>query len=321
MAKPARRETEPGGESDHAEELTTDFVHRWVKLPSGRMELQEFPLTPEYFLDPQIGDQVVQSYRHWRMTGQLHGIVLSHVQERWQEVLVLSDQKLLWGHREWRRPAPDITVIPNVPDSRNWEGSSFNVGKTGLRPCLIIEVVSFSNAKIRQTDLVDKVDLYQREKIREYLALDPPQRSNGGRFEWIGYRLDDEAGCYRRIEPDTEGRIVSETTGLAFGLAPDAKSLQVFDAATGERLFTALERAAIESRKAEEEARRAEQEAHRAEQEAHRAEQETRRAEQETRRADQETNRATQESERAAHAEAEVARLREELARLKGSGG
>jgi Uma2 family endonuclease len=256
MAKPARREPEQGGESDHTEELTTDFVHRWVELPSGRMELQEFPLTPEYFLDPQIGDQVVQSYRHWRVTGQIHDIILDHVQARWKEVLVLSDQKLLWGHREWRRPAPDITVIPNVPDSRNWEGSSFNVGKTGLRPCLIIEVVSFSNAKIRQTDLVDKVDLYQREKIREYLALDPPQRSNGERFEWIGYRLDD-AGKYRRIEPDTEGRIVSETTGLAFGLAPDAKSLQVFDAATGERLFTSAEKASQGAQRAAQESERA----------------------------------------------------------------
>ena len=52
-------------------------------------------------------------------------------------------------------------MIPNVPDSRNWEGSSFDVGKTGLRPCLIIEVVSFSNAKIRQTDLA---------RLREELA-------------------------------------------------------------------------------------------------------------------------------------------------------
>ncbi|HEY0552666.1 MAG TPA: Uma2 family endonuclease [Thermoanaerobaculia bacterium] len=248
-------------------------------------------MTPEYFLDPKIGDQVVQSYRHWRVTSQLHGIVLGHVQERWEEVLVLSDQKLLWGHREWRRPAPDITVIPNVPDSRNWEGSSFNVGKTGLRPCLIIEVVSFSNAKIRQTDLVDKVDLYQREKIREYLALDPPQRSNGERFEWIGYRLDD-GGRYRRIEPDAEGRIVSETTGLAFGLAPDAKGIEVFEAETGKRLFTALERAAIEARKAEQEAQRAKQE----------------------------TERATREAEARKAAEAEVALLRAELARLKGSG-
>jgi Uma2 family endonuclease len=291
MAKPARREPEPGGESNLTEELTTDFVHRWVELPSGRMEFQELPLTPEYFLDPKIGDQVVQSYRHWRVTSQLHGIVLGHVQERWEEVLVLSDQKLLWGHREWRRPAPDITVIPNVPDSRNWEGSSFNVGKTGLRPCLIIEVVSFSNAKIRQTDLVDKVDLYQREKIREYLALDPPQRSNGERFEWIGYRLDD-GGRYRRIEPDAEGRIVSETTGLAFGLAPDAKGIEVFEAETGKRLFTALERAAIEARKAEQEAQRAKQE----------------------------TERATREAEARKAAEAEVALLRAELARLKGSG-
>lgn len=291
MAKPARRAPDHGDDSLRHEELTTDFVHRWVELPSGRMELQELPLTPEYFLHPQIGDQVVQSYRHWRVTGQIHDIVSRHVRSLWEEVLVLSDQKLLWGHREWRRPAPDVTVIPDVPGSLDWEGSSFDVAETGLRPCLIIEVVSFSNAKIRRTDLVDKVALYERERIREYLALDPPQRANGERFQWIGYRLDD-AGCYGRIEPDAAGRIVSETTGLAFGVSPDGKTVLVFDARTGQRLFTSFELAA----------------------------QAAERAARETERATRETARATQEAEARRDAEAEVARLREELARLKGSG-
>lgn len=253
MAKLARRALDHGGESDSHEELTTDCVHRWVETPSGRMKLQELPLTPEYFLDPQIGDQVVQSYRHWRVTGQLHDIVSRHVSSLWEEVLVLSDQKLLWGHREWRQPAPDITVIPDVPGSRDWEGSSFDVGETGLRPCLIVEVVSFSNAKIRKTDLVDKVELYERERIREYLALDPPQRANGERFQWLGYRLDD-TGRYRRIEPDVEGRIVSETTGLAFGISPDGQTVLVFDARTGERLYTSFEIAARQTEKAAREA-------------------------------------------------------------------
>jgi Uma2 family endonuclease len=246
MAKPART-PDHGDEPEDSRELETDFVHRWVKSPSGRMELQEFPLTPEYFLDPQIGDQLVQSYRHWRVTGQIHDIVSRHVSSLWEEVLVLSDQKILWGHREWRRPAPDITVIPNVPNSREWEGSSFNVAKTGLRPCLIIEVVSFSNAAIRNTDLVDKVKLYEREKIREYLALDPPLQANGHRFQWIGYRLED-GGRYRALEPDAEGRIVSETVGLAFGVSPDGKTLLVFDARTGERLYMSSERAALEAK-------------------------------------------------------------------------
>ncbi|MEO6191853.1 MAG: Uma2 family endonuclease [Thermoanaerobaculia bacterium] len=305
MAKPARTPGH-GDEPDDSGELETDFVHRWVKSAGGQMELQEFPLTPEYFLDPQIGDQVVQSYRHWRVTGQIHDIVSRHVSSLWEEVLVLSDQKLLWGHREWRRPAPDITVIPNVPNSREWEGSSFNVAKTGLRPCLIIEVVSFSNAAIRNTDLVDKVKLYEREKIREYLALDPPLPANGYHFQWIGYRLAD-GGRYRAIEPDAEGRIVSETVGLAFGVSPDGKTTLVFDARTGERLYTASERAA--------------QETERAAREAERATRETERAARETERATRETQRATREAEARKDAEDEVARLREEIARLKGTAG
>ena len=310
MAKLARRE---GDESDLGEELTTDFVHRWVELPSGRMELQEFPLTPEYFLDPQIGDQVVQSFRHWDQVRLLYDVVERHAHARWEDVLVLSDQKLLWGHREWRRPSPDIAVIPGYRDWRTFTGSSFNVAKTGLRPCLIVEVVSFSNAAIRNTDLVDKVDLYEREKIREYLAIDPPQKTNGERFQWIGYRLDDR-GRYRPIEPDAEGRIVSETTGLAFGVSPDGQTVLVFNVQTGERLLTSPELFVRER----EEAERQRKEAERQREEAALQREEAALQREEAVRAAQETAR-----ERAAResAEAELARLREELARLKGSGG
>ena len=302
MAKPATRE---GGESELIEELTTDFVHRWVELPDGRRELQEFPLTPEYFLDPQIGDQVVQSFLHWDQVRLLYDIVERHAHARWEDVLILSDQKLLWGHREWRRPSPDIAVIPGYRQWRTFTGSSFNVAKTGLRPCLIVEVVSFSNAAIRNTDLVDKVALYEREKIREYLAIDPPQKANGERFQWIGYRLDDR-GKYRGIEPDGEGRLVSETTGLAFGVSPDGQAVLVFDAESGERLLTSPE---LFAREREEAARQRE------EAERQRVEAERQRVEAERRRVEAERERVARET-----AEAELARLREEVARLKGLG-
>jgi hypothetical protein len=110
-------------------------------------------------------------------------------------------------------------------------------------------------------------------------------QANGYRFQWIGYRLDD-SGRYRAIEPDAEGRIVSETVRLAFGVSPDDKTVLIFDARTGERLYTASERAA-----------------------------------QEGERAAREAERAAREAEARKDAEDEVARLREEIARLKGTAG
>jgi Uma2 family endonuclease len=317
MARLARRE---GDESDLDEELTTDFVHRWVELPSGKMELQEFPLTPEYFLDPQIGDQVVQSFRHWDQVRLLYDIVDRHAHARWENVIVLSDQKLLWGHREWRRPSPDIAVIPEYRDWRTFIGSSFNVAKTGLRPCLIIEVVSFSNAAIRDTDLVDKVELYERERIREYLAIDPPQKINGERFQWIGYRLD-ERGRYLPIEPDDEGRIASETTGLAFGVSPDGQLVLVFDARTGERLLTAPELFAREREEAARQREEAEQQRKEAERQREEAERQREKAERQLEEAERQREEAERERAARENAEAELVRLREEIARLKGSGG
>jgi hypothetical protein len=78
-------------------------------------------------------------------------------------------------------------------------------------------------------------------------------QANGYRFQWIGYRLDD-GGRYRAIEPDAEGRIVSETTGLAFGVSSNGQTVMVFDARTGERLYTSSERAAQTEERAAREA-------------------------------------------------------------------
>jgi hypothetical protein len=101
-------------------------------------------------------------------------------------------------------------------------------------------VVSPNNAELRRTDLVDKVEVYAKERIPEYLILDPSRSDTGHQLYWLGYRLGPD-GRYRWIEPDAEGRVLSETTGLRFGTSPDRQEILVFDAATGERLLTSAE--------------------------------------------------------------------------------
>jgi len=150
----------------------------------------------------------------------------------------------------------------------------------------LIEVLSPRDPRIRHMDEVDKKDLYESVGIPEYLLVDTPRRATGHRFRVYGYRLG-LGKRYRLIEPDSEGRVPSETTGLRFGVSQDGKRIEIFDPA-GERILTpdeAREKAAREG-----EARKARKAAER---------------------------RAAQEAKARKAAEAEVARLRAEIERLK----
>jgi Uma2 family endonuclease len=234
---PVPSEAEPEILED--DESVGGWVQRWVRQPNGSREFQEFPLTPEYFLDPKWGDQTVQGLMHGEAARLLANVLDQRFPDR-EDVLVLTDVKLLWGHREWRRPVPDVALVQGIRDrKRALRRRSFNVAREGVRPSLIIEVVS-DNPELRRTDHVDKKELYEREKIPEYLLLDLPRSDTDDRFQWTGYRLD-AAGRYQPIEPDEAGRLFSEVTGLWFGLSPDSQQIWVTDAVTGERLLTPKE--------------------------------------------------------------------------------
>ena len=277
MAEPLRRPPEVNDDDFELEDSPSGgFVHRWVEGPDGRSDLLELPLTPEYFLDPQVGDQMVQGF--------LHGTVVRRLAELVERRLlaggrtaILSDTKLLWDKPGLKEPAPDVAVVFGVEEPEGRLRETFRIAEEGVRPCLVIEVVSPKDPRIARKDRVDKVEIYRRAAIAEYLLLELPHKRSRQRFEWKGYRLD-RAGRYRPIEPDPHGRLVSEATGLSFGVTPDGQWFEVFVQQTGERLLSSAELEA--ARQAEAEARQAEAKARQA-------------------------------------AEAEVARLKAELARLK----
>ena len=240
------------------------------------MELLELPLTPELFLNTRLDDKMIQGFLHSQTVIQLYEL-LDRFFHADPETIVTTDLQHLLGTA---KPAPDVSVIRGLahPD---FGMESYDLRKTKVPPSLIIEVVSRSSLRIRQADEVDKVQLYERVGIAEYVMVDLPRRGNRNRFRLKGLRLDG-GGRYRPMAPDSEGRLVSETTGLAFGVSPEGDRVYVFEAATGRRLLTPLEE--VGARQATEE--RAEQEA----------------------------------SARKA-AEEEVARLRAEIERLRKSGG
>lgn len=288
MAEPVR--TRPVRETQAEEEVPCTFV-RWVKGADGRFEPRVFPLTPEAFLDPRIGDTMVQGNPHGIASMELYELLRRHFLPR-QDVLVLHDVKHLLEPR--RGPAPDISVIL---DAQNIDCNleSYNLAKIGIVPSLIIEVVSPSDSRIRRVDEEEKVGLYARVGVAEYILEDMPRPATGWRYRLRGYRLDDRLDGerrYRDILPDSQGRLLSRTTGLLFGVSPQGDRIEVTIAATGERILYPIEEAA-----------------------GHRAEKEARIREEQARQAAEE--KASQESMARKAAEAEVDRLRREIERLR----
>lgn len=334
MAEPARRAPAP-----RDSELSSDDPYRYgwgvrrVRLPDGRVEVREVPLTPEDFLDPQVGDQLTQNYWHGVYVAQLFNLLFEHY-EFSPDVLVSIDFKMLWGIPDLSNPAPDVAVIQGVRDKLA-DRRSFSVQEEGARPSLVVEVVSDDPA-LQSKDHKEKIAIYEQAGVQEYLIIDPPLVTGDGRFRMVAHRLG-PTGRYRRIQPDDQEGFLSRTTDLWFRLTPDRRKLYLVDARTGERLETANEakaraayeaekRRAAEARAARAEARAAREAEARGEADARAAREAEARREADARAAREAEARreadarAAHEAEARREAEAENARLREAFARLQKSG-
>ena len=234
MGEPARKLPTPEESSDDSFRLGWRF--RRVRLPDGRAELVEEPLTVENLLDPQLGDHVVQNSWHVATVHRLFEI-LSRRYKHHPDVFVSCDLKMIWGIRGLQNPAPDIAVIPGVRDKARMR-RSFQVLKEGTRPVLTIEVVS-DEPEHQSADHEEKVEIYERAQVPEYVILDPPSLSED-RCRLTGYRLN-ASGRYEPIVPDADGRLLSRTTGL--WLVPAQRTVYLIDAATGEQLLSGDEEA------------------------------------------------------------------------------
>jgi Uma2 family endonuclease len=207
---------------------------KYFRLPNGEVEDQSIPLTAEDLLDPQLGDEIwVQGGSHAKFSVGLYGLLDRHFEEV-PAVLVTYDMKMIWGIPGLVDPAPDVAVIRGVRD-KDEPRQVFDVAQEGVRPCLVIEVVSPQYEETRHNDYEKKVVIYKRAGIPEYLIIEPVFTRGLPVRQLTGYRLDSKKG-YQRIEPDGEGRLFSETMGLFFGIAKDL-TLAVFDARTGKRLL------------------------------------------------------------------------------------
>ena len=233
MAEPVRITWAP--ESEVSQETEEQAVlQRWVEHSDGRLELLELPLTPELYLNPELEDKMVQGEWHDVTCHEISGLLRHHFRPQ-PDVRVFHDLKHLL-RQDLPAPSPDVSVVFGIRDREL--RTSFDIEKEGLRPALILEVVSPLSARVRRTDLEDKVTLYQRVGIREYLIADTTRRSK--RYQLLGYRLN-ALGRYQPIEPDAQGRFLSETTGVWFQVTPAGDQIHLFEAATGRRLLNLAE--------------------------------------------------------------------------------
>lgn len=217
------------------------ILMRWVETPDGGLEQMDFRLTPELFLHQTYEDRVCHCTRHNDAVREIAGLLEHHFSSA-PDVSVFHDLLHLLGPG-LLTPSPDVSVVRGLPEQET-ERYELDFEKDGVRPCLIVEVVSPADRLIRRADLKGKVEIYERAGVQEYLIVDWTLRDF--RFRLVGYRLDG-SGRYRPIEPDATGRILSETTGLWFQVSPDGRQVLLFKFPTGEPLLTGEERARAEA--------------------------------------------------------------------------
>lgn len=198
--------------------------------PDGTIFYRYLPLTQADFLDPQVGDRLTQSDPHIKLVFSLVSRFLKYY--LWAtNVGVFSDLKMLWRIPGLKEPAPDLAIVLNLVDQHKYRGS-FDIVAEGTRPCLVVEVMS---PQYPGDDTV-KVDIYQRAQIPEYIIINPHFEDEENPFELSGYHL--VGNRYQKIKLDAQGRLLSETTGVLFGLDESRRDLSLTNAKTGERLLT-----------------------------------------------------------------------------------
>ena len=266
------------------------FRYGWrevmVKRADGSVEFDRVPLTLEDLLHPQLGDVMPQSTPHDRDIHYLKDVFQGCVAEN-PSAVVYHDVIIDWHDPELRHHSPDISVLFGVRDPAA-ERSSFDVAEEGVRPALLLEVVS---PDYRANDVVTKVDQYHRARVPLYIIVD--RENIEGPVRLIGYRYHPDD--YEELLPDEHGRLWLEPLGVWLGVKDNR--VVCYDGETGRELgdYASITRELEEALEREAEAERATVEANlarvraeqRADEERERADREARARSELQRRADQ----------------------------------
>lgn len=176
--------------------------------PDGSVEFDQVPLTLEDVLHPQDGDVMPQNTPHDRDWTYLGEVLRGQVADD-PTALITSDLIIVWDVPGLKHHSPDLGVIFGVRDPQA-ERSSFSVAEEGVRPALLIEIVS---PAYRVNDVETKVDHYHRAGVPWYVIVD--REDMDGPVRLIGYRA--EADGYVQLPLDERGRLWLEPVGVWLG--------------------------------------------------------------------------------------------------------
>jgi Uma2 family endonuclease len=201
------------------------WKEEYQERPDGTRELVYLPLTLEDILHPEENYKIANSGRHNDECSYLKVGIRFKLRKN-PHALVLSDTNVYWDDPTLKHHSPDISLFFGVRETRkSWP--SFFVADEGVRPVLIIEVVSPLH---RVNDVQTKLEQYYQAGVPWYIIADRIQ--NEGPPTLIGYRHTPQG--YVEFRPDEQGRLLLEPLGLKLGVHGDR--LALFDAGTGEEL-------------------------------------------------------------------------------------
>jgi Uma2 family endonuclease len=214
-----------------AETLDWSFGWRYelVRTKTGATKHIRVPLTPEEARHPEEGYITPERTEHDFYSDDLCDMLRAHYADK-TDVAVFRNLIFRWDRPDVGNYAPDVAVVAPVRD-RDKNRSLFVVADEGVRPLLVIEVVSRNT---RRWDRVDKVRDYALVGVQEYVYLDVWERRGQTQYELAGFRLED--GRYLPILPDEDGAIFLQTVNLRIGLENGRVWLE--DAETGQDLLT-----------------------------------------------------------------------------------
>ena len=235
---------------------------------NGQIEWERIPLTAYDILHPKEGDHQVHTTEHKAFCVYLDNVLSAQVAHD-PHAVVMHDTGVRWDDPELLWHSPDVALIYNVREIKNW--GMFDVAAEGTRPSLIIEITS---PETRNIDLVDKADQYERAGVAYYVIVDAYISRRHPAYELIGYELTPDG--YVQLTPNERGWLWLEPANIWIGL--NGNQLECYDRqgvliegyvdVAEARKFAEMRIEHAEAR-AETEARRAEAAMQRAEAETH----------------------------------------------------
>jgi hypothetical protein len=193
-------------------------------LPDGTTIWERVALTLEDLLHPEMNDHPMLSTAHVRDCVHLFNtarMLFAGI----PGLLVLSDTGIFWDVAGLGHHAPDLALIFGVGDPER-NRSTFDVSAEGVRPTLLLEVVSPS---WRNNDVVTKVAHYHLARVPYYLIVDREKEDSLPRL--IGYRWAPKA--WEEMPPDDQGRLRVTVDGVTLVLGTIGNRVAVYDPKTG----------------------------------------------------------------------------------------